>query len=168
MCDHPQQTAANVMKGIEPTLISLLTLEGAANTPEAQTAIKEYDLAAVEVAGWTPGTSAQTAVQAVKAADAAFQLLPVPEEFKIFAGLIDAAFTTVVAILEGNTATSVTEQHEITVAAVLHVNEVAPGCFKYHKGIFRAFEASPAKQYHDAWNKKAAELGGKFDALKIA
>lgn len=168
MCQHPQQTAAAVMKGIEPTLINILTLEGIANTPDAQTAIREYDQAEIDVQNWVPGTSVQTIVQAVNAADAAFQLLPVPEEFKLFAGIIGAGFTTVVAILEGNTAATPAEQHEITVLAVQKVNEQAPGAFHYHKGIFREFEASPAKQYHNAWNRQADRLGGKYVALKVA
>lgn len=156
------------MRGIEPTLIALLTLEGIANTPDAETAIKEYDQAELDVQNWVPGTSVATIVQAVNAADAVFQLLPVPEADKIFSGLIAAGFTTVVAILEGNSAATPAEQHEITIVAVARVNELAPGAFKYHKGIFREFEASPASQYHNAWNKNAEAKGGKYLQLKVA
>lgn len=168
MCKNAQKTAADLMSGIRPTIVSLLTLEGIAGTPDAVAALAAYDQAELAVANWIPGTSVETVVQLVNAADSVFQVLPVPVEAKALAGIIDAGFVTVVAILEGNSATDPVAQHEITIAAVEKVNELAPGAFKYHKGIFAEFQASPEKQYHNAWNKKTAELGGKFVALKVA
>lgn len=168
MCQNATKTAADLMLGIRPTIVSLLTLEGLAGTPEATEALAAYDTAEQAVAAWVPGTTAQTIVEAVNAADAVFQALPVPDDAKALAGIIAAGFTAVVAIIEANSTTDATEQHEVTAAAVIKINTLAPHSFKYHKGIFAEFQASPEKQYHNAWNKQCEELGGKYLELKQA
>ena len=164
MCKNATATAAQLMAGIRPTLVSFLTLE---NVPAAtQTSVlAAYDAADTAVANWTPATGATAVVEAVNAADQIFDALPVPPADKVFADLISAAFTSVIAIIEANSTTDPVAQNEITAKAVQDVNEKVPGAFKYHKGIFAAFQASPEKQYHTVWNNKANSMGGKYLAL---
>jgi hypothetical protein len=170
MCKNAQATAASLLAGIEPTLTAFMNLE---NVPAAtqQQVMTAYEAAVQAVAAWTPGSTATVAVEAVQALNSVFQTLPVPDIDKALAGIITAGFTSVIAIIQANSTTDALEQHAITAKAVTDVNTLAPGAFKYHKGVFAAFQASPEKEYHNAWNKmvsQAAALDPKYNALKIS
>jgi len=164
MCTNATKTAAALMAGIRPTLVSFLALENVPATTVTEV-LAAYDAANTAVADWVPGSSSQTVVQAVEAVDAVFNTLPVPDSDKALAGLITAGLASVVAIIEANSTSSPVEQSEITARAVTHVNQLAPGAFKYRKGIFAEFQAAPDKQYHNAWNKQVSSMGGKYTVL---
>ncbi len=169
MCKNATATAAGLLAGIEPTLVQFLKLE---NIPaeEQATVIAAYDAAVTAVAAWKPGSTGTVAVEAVQALNSIFQTLPVPDQDKVFASLITAGLTSVIAIIEANSTTNVLEQHAITAKAVTDVNAMAPGAFKYHKGVFAVFQDSPAEAYHNAWHKKveaAAALDPKYQALMV-
>lgn len=170
MCKNATATAAALMAGIEPTLTSFLNLEGVPADTQA-TVLTAYETAQQAVAQWTPGSTPTVAVEAVQAVNSVFQTLPVPDVDKAFAGIITAGFTSVIAIIEANSTTDPVEQNAITAKAVTDVNTLAPGAFKYHKGVFQVFQASPAKAYHDAWHKQvenAVKLDTKYAALRVA
>jgi hypothetical protein len=170
MCKNAAATAAALMAGIEPTLTAFLNLEGVPAATQAQV-LTSYEAAQQAVAQWTPGSSATVAVEAVQAVNSVFQTLPVPDVDKAFAGIITAGFTSVIAIIEANSTTDVLEQHAITAKAVTDVNTMAPGAFKYHKGVFAVFQADPAKEYHNAWHKQvgaAVKMDPKYNALMVA
>jgi hypothetical protein len=170
MCKNATATAAALMAGIEPTLTAFMNLENVPAATQTQV-LTAYEAAQQAVAQWTPGTSGQVAVEAVQAVNSIFQTLPVPDIDKALAGIITAGFTSVIAIIEANSTTDPVQQAGITAKAVTDVNALAPGSFKYHKGIFAVFQASPEKAYHDAWNKKvgeAASLDPKYNALKVS
>jgi hypothetical protein len=169
MCKNATATAAALLAGIEPTLTAFMNLE---NVPAAtqQQVMAAYEAAVTAVANWTPGSTATLAVEAVQAANSIFQTLPVPDIDKAFAGIITAGFTSVIAIIEANSTTDALEQHAITAKAVTDVNTMAPGAFKYHKGIFAVFQANPAKEYQNAWHKQVAaavKLDPKYKALMV-
>ena len=164
MCKNATKTAAALIAGIRPTLVSFLALE-AVPTATVTEVLAAYDAANTAVANWVPGTSAQTVVEAVEAADAVFQTLPVPDSDKALAGLITAGLASVIAIIEANSTSDPVEQAGITAKAVTTVNKLAPGAFKYHKGVFAEFQAAPEKQYHNAWNKQVDSMGGKYKVL---
>jgi hypothetical protein len=164
MCTNATKTAAALMAGIRPTLVSFLALE-AVPTATVTEVLAAYDAANAAVAAWVPGTSVQTVVEAVNAVDAVFQTLPVPDSDKALAALITAGFASVVAIIEANSTSDPVVQAGIVAKAVTQVNQLAPGAFKYHKGVFAEFQASPEKQYHNAWNKQVKKQGGKYLVL---
>ena len=164
MCKNATKTAAALMTAIRPTLVSFLALEAVSPTTSAEV-LAAYDAANTAVANWVPGTSAETVVQAVEAADAVFQTLPIPDSDKALAGLITAGFASVIAVIEANSTSDPVQQAGITAHAVTKVNKLAPGAFKYHKGVFAEFQAAPDKQYHNAWNKQVTSMGGKYLVL---
>lgn len=170
MCKNATATAAALMAGIEPTLTSFLKLENVDPATQAQV-IASYEAAQQAVAQWTPGSTATVVVEAVQALDSIFNTLPVPDIDKALAGIISAGFTSVIAIIEANSTTDTVAQHEITAKAVIDVNAKAPGAFHYHKGVFAAFQADPAKQYHNAWHKEVAKhvaVDPKYAVLQVA
>lgn len=167
MCTNATKTAAALMMGIRPTLVSFLTLE-AIPAATVTAVLAAYDAANAAVAAWVPGSTADTVVEAVNAVDAVFQTLPVPDSDKALAGLITAGFASVVAIIEANSTSDPVAQAGIVAQAVTHVNQLAPGAFKYHKGIFAEFQEAPDKQYHNAWNKQVDSMGGKYEVLHQA
>jgi hypothetical protein len=170
MCKNATATAAALLAGIEPTLTAFLKLENI-SADEQASVIAAYEAAQKAVATWTPGSTGTVAVEAVQALNSIFQTLPVPDVDKVFASLITAGLTSVIAIIEANSTTNVLEQHAITAKAVTDVNAMAPGAFKYHKGIFAVFQADPAKEYHNAWHKQvqnAIKLDPKYQALMVA
>lgn len=165
MCQNARQTAVALIIGIRPELVSFMDFEGVDATTQTSV-LAAYDAAETAVANWTPGSTADVVVEAVQAANSVFQTLPIPDVDKTLAGLITAAFTSIVAIIEANSTADPIVQHAITAKAVTEVNTLAPGAFKYHKGIFAEFQASPEKQFHNAWNKDLEARGGKYLELK--
>lgn len=164
MCTNATKTAAALMTGIRPTLVGFMNLENV-DAATQQEVLEAYDAADKAVGSWTPGTSSETVVELVNAVVAVFDTLPIPEEDKDLAGIISAGLTAVIAILEANSTTDTLEQNGIVAAAVVKVNTLAPNAFTYHKGIFAEFQASPAKQYHNAWNAKVEAKGEKYAPL---
>lgn len=172
MCRNAEATALALLQAEEPTLVAFLNLEGQSSTTAGLAVIAAYNSAITALQNWTPGSPAQEVLQVINDLNQSFaalvQTMNLPPEDATLAGLIAAAITSVIAIIEANSTTNPVAQHEITANAVVEVNKLAPGAFKYHKGIFAEFQASPAKQYHNAWNKQCDKLGGKFTKLKQA
>lgn len=170
MCSNPKASAVAALGAIRPLLSTFMSFENVPADTQA-TVLAAYDAATTDVANWVPGSTAQTVAQAIQALDDVFNTLPVPDAEKALAGVIDAAILGVLAIIEGNNTTDKNEQASIVAHAVTAINAKAPGSFHYHKGVFAAFEAGPAKQIHDAWNKKVddyVKIDPKYAALKIA
>ena len=177
MCTNAVKTAAELMAGIRPTVVSLLTLEGVQNTPEAQADLAAFDAAETALQNWQQGTASENVVELVTDFTAAFnavaKLLPVSPQIEILVNIISAGIVGVIAVIQSNsptpagTTTANYRSHVIT-GATLQVKELVPNV-KYHKGFFGAFEESPKSQYLDVWNQHVEELAKedeKYAALK--
>jgi hypothetical protein len=166
MCKNAQGTAVSLLTAIEPTLKSLLTIEGVINTPAAQAALKEYDEALAAVTAWKSGTPAQDALQAINILQAAINLLPIPADYQVLANVILAGIQTVIGVLSANSpapaptpsdATASPEdiqahhQAEIAADTVKKVQALVPG---FKRSLFH----SPEGQYKKAWNDEITKL----------
>lgn len=175
MCKNATSTASSLMVAIRPTLVSFLTLEAVPAT-EAATVLAAYDTAQADVANWTPGTAAQTVVEAVNAADSVFQTLPVPEVDKALAGIISAGFTAVIAVIEANSPAAVPADstpgvpatpEEAQAAHVVHVvTNATAKVATLVPGFKHSIWTSPAHQYKNEWNKAVAAGGARYAHLK--
>lgn len=168
------------MTAIRPTLVSLLTVTGVASTPDGIAALAAFDEADKALAGWTPGTTSETVVQAIDAFTAVFSVLPIPSEAKGLEAIISAGIVTVIGVVMANSpaptaaeaarpllgagvAAAKDETQAMHVAHVVadttaKVGELVPG-FKH------SIWHSPAGQYKSEWKKAVAKSDPKFAAL---
>ena len=189
MCQNAEKTAAELMQEIEPTLVSLLELEGIANTPDGQAAINAYNAALTAVQNWVPGTTSQTVVQLINAFTAVFDTLPIPTEAIGLENLIAAGVVTVITVITANSpttaATSASEQgasaeeiakvqeigaHEIANSGEAQVEKLtglkASAWDKARAALGDTHVA--AARYRSEWNKGCETMGGKYVSLKLA
>jgi hypothetical protein len=174
MCQNATKTAATLMAAIEPTIKSLLTLTGQANTPNGIAAINAYDDALVALQNWQSGTAAQNVLELITAFQTVYNSLPIPSEYLVLGNIILAGIETVIGVVTANSpapvahadATASWEErqamHQAAVSAdtSAKVQALVPG-FK------RSIWHTPAHQYNEAWNK-AVVAGGFPATLQVA
>lgn len=180
MCKNATATAASLMKAIEPTIQSILTLTGQANTQAGLAAIAAYNAALTALENWQSGTDATEVLELIgalqPALNAVFTAVPISPEIQALINVIFAGIETVTGVLtanspapaaevtEGATATEAESQeiHAIHVAAdtAAKVQTLVPG---FERSIFH----SPESQYKSAWNK-AIDAGGFPATAKVA
>ena len=179
MCKNAAATVANLMAGIEPTLVNLLTDLGIASTPDGEAAINAYNAALNAVQNWVPGTSAQDAIQVIAAFTAVFNTLPFPPEVKLLVDTISAGIQVVIGILKGNSpapAPASAEDHQEAVAAETQAKVAAliPG---FKEGWFTRVRAAAGdthavtNAYKSNWNQgvtKVSAVYPKYASLKMA
>lgn len=176
MCTNATKTAASLMSAIEPTVINLLTLLGISTSTEGVAAIDAFNAAQKALAAWTPGTAAQTVIEAINAFVQVFDVLPIPEDAKALANIISAGIVTVIGVVTANSpapapavpanSASAEETTLLHQAAVIHettvkVNELVPG---FKRAIFTA----PSHQYNNAWRKGVEASDAKYAVLADA
>jgi hypothetical protein len=173
MCTNAVKTAGDLMAAIEPTIKSLLTETGLINTPEAQTALTEYDAALAAVQGWVSGTPAQETIEAIGIFETAFNALPIPALYKTLADLVLAGITTVIGVLTANSpaptapAEATAAPEDVQTAHV--VSTIADTTEKVQTlvpGFKRSIWHSAASQYKTAWDN-AVDQGGFPQTLKV-
>jgi hypothetical protein len=173
MCQNANKTAASLMAAIRPTIVSLLTIAKLADTPNGIAAMQAYDAALVAVQNWKQGSSASIVLQLISAFQGVFNVLPVPDTYKMLANVILAGVEAVIGVLTANSpapaapagAMAMEEpqaMHQAAVASdtVQKVHALVPGIklSRFH---------SAESQYAHAWNKQVD--AGKLDAsLKVA
>ena len=177
MCKNAAPTAASLMMAIRPTLVSLLTLTGQAETPNGQAAIAAFDAAQLALENWKQGTNAENVLQLLGDFQTAFNAvvapLNLPPQTVALVNIILAGVETVLGVIIANSPAppapvglkAVKEPqalHQATVASdtVVKVHALVPGIklSRFH---------SPASQYNHAWNK-AVDAGGFDPSLKAA
>ena len=177
MCKNAAPTVSSVMKAMRPTLISVLTLVGQADTPNGLAAVAAFDAAQVAAQNWKQGTNADNILQLLGDFQVAFNAvvepLDLPPQTVALVNVILAGVETVLGIIIANSPappapagiTSLKEPqalHQATVASdtVVKVHALVPGIklSRFH---------SPASQYNHAWNK-AVDAGGFDPSLKAA
>ena len=180
MCSNAAATAASLMGAIEPGLIDLLTVTGIATTPDGVAAINAYNAALKAVQGWTPGTSAQDAIQIIDAFTAVFNTLPFPAEVKLLADIVSAGVVTVIGVLTGNSPAPAAPVGTVVTASaeeVAHAHAAAVAKDTEAKvaalvpGFKRSIWHSAASQYKAEWNKgvaAVAKLYPKYANLAMA
>jgi hypothetical protein len=172
MCKDATNTASSLMAAIEPDLVNLLTLLGVATTPDGAAAITAFNAAQAALAAWTPGTTAQTVVEALNAFSTVFDVLPIPEDAKALEGVIEAGIVAIIAVVTANspappaaagTATAEETQalHALSVSddATAKVSKLVPGFKRSH------FHGA-AHQYKQAWNGAVEKSGPKYASIK--
>jgi hypothetical protein len=172
MCKNATNTAASLMAAIEPDLVNLLNLLNVSKTPDGAAAINAFNAAQAALAAWTPGTTAQTVVEALNAFTAVFDVLPIPEDAKALANVIDAGIVTIIAVITANSpapapaaGSTAGEEHQalhaLSVAedATAKVSKLVPGFKRSH------FHGA-AHQYKQAWNGAVTKAGPKYAQLK--
>src|ERR1700678_2545954 len=175
MCKNAASTVAALMEQIEPSLVNLLTLLGIASTPAGQTAINAYNAALTAVENWTPGTSAQDAIQLIDAFTEVLNTLPIPDEAKSLVDIISAGITVVIAVLTGNSPAAPDEaaQAKVQADAMTKVTALVPD---YKESLWDKARAAlgdhtvAAKEYKGAWNKQVkatAKIDPKYATLKL-
>ena len=169
MCKAADQTAVAVLKGIEPTFVELLTLEGLASTTDGIAAVTAYNAAVTALSAWVPGTTAENVVQLLNDFVTVFDTLPIPTEVKSLSSLIVGGITAVVGIITANSpapaspaGTPATEESQ-----ALHAMSVRTETEAKVKTLVPSFKMSkfhsPAVQYRNAWNKQVDEVAAVVD-----
>jgi hypothetical protein len=173
MCQNAAGTAASLLKAIEPTLVSLLTLEGILSTPQGTAAINAYNAALAALQNWKSGTTAQNVLQLLGDFQTVFNTLPLPITVSTLANIILAGIETVIGVLTANSPAPAAPagtlalaepqaMHQAAVAAdtVTKVHALVPGIklSRFH---------SADVQYNKAWNS-AVDSGGFPASLKAA
>lgn len=172
MCQKAAETAAAVLKGVEPTFVELLTLEGIATTTEGVTAINAFNAAQAALASWQSGTPAQNIIQLVDDFTAVFGTLPLPPEVKSLGNIILAALATVTGILSANSPApaSPAGAPAFEETQALHALSVRADTEAKVQALVPQFKLSrfhsPAVQYRNTWNKAVEDLGDKYSVLK--
>ena len=159
MCQKAAQTAAAVMAGIRPTLVSLLTATGVASTPDGLAAIAAFDAAEKALQGWQTGTPAQNVIQLIGDFETIFATLPLPANVITFTNLILAGIATVIGIVTANSpapaAPADATAHPLQTQAIYQANVAAETTAKV-QALVPKFKPSifhtPESQYEKAWN----------------
>lgn len=176
MCKNATSTAASLMAAIKPSIVSLLTIEGLANTPNGIAAINAYDAALVAVENWTSGTTAENVLQLIGDFQTVFNTLPIPPADAALANIILAGVEATIGVITANSpapalpvaiaGTAATEeestamyQMEVAKATEAKVAALVPH-FK------RSIWHSAAHQYHVTWNEASA-AGGYPETARI-
>ena len=173
MCVNATKTAASLMAAINPTIVSLLTIAGLANTPNGIAAMKAYDAALLAVKNWKQGTSSETVLQLITAFQDVFNVLPIPETYKVLANIIMAGIETVIGVVMANSpapaAPAGVKVHG-EMKAMHQANVIADTTAKVQvlvPGFKRSIWHSPESQYNHAWDEAVTE--NRLDAsLKVA
>lgn len=173
MCKNATTTAASLMKAIQPSIVSLLTLEGLTNTPDGIAAMNAYDAALTAVENWQSGTTAQNVLQAIGDFQTVFNTLPLPAADAALANIILAGVEAVIGVIAANapapaTPTGATAAEEETVA--MYQMSVAKSTEAKVLALVPDFKRSiwhsAAHQYQSVWNK-AVDAGGFPPAMKL-
>jgi hypothetical protein len=172
MCQNATKTAASLMLAIEPTIKSLLSLEGILNTPQGIAAMNAYDAALTAVQNWKSGTSAQNVLQLIGAFQSVFNTLPLSTNVQVLTNIILAGIETVIGVLMANSpappAPAGVKAHAET-KAMYQANVIADTTIKVATlvpGFNRSFWHSPESQYNKAWDN-AVDAGGFDPGLKV-
>jgi hypothetical protein len=174
MCKNATATAASLMKAIEPTIQSILTLTGQANTQAGLAAIAAYNAALTALENWQSGTDATEVLELIgalqSALNAVFTAVPISPELQALINVILAGVETVIGVLTANSpappaetgtdigATQAAAPHDVQAAhqafvaadTTAKVQALVPG---FKRSIFH----SPESQYKSAWNKAVDE-----------
>jgi len=192
MCKAAQSTVAALMAAIEPTLVNLLTILGAASTPEGQAAIAAYNTALQAVENWKPGTTSQDVIQVISAFTQVFntlaQSLHLPPEAAALVDTISAGIAVVIGIISGNSPAPATpadatpEEAEAAVhihghAVMASTEDEVEKLTHYRPSVWdkaRAFAGDhrvAADRYNKVWNDQVAsavQVDPKYSILQVA
>ena len=173
MCRNATKTAASLMAAIKPTIVSLLTISGIANTPNGIAAMKAYDAALVALQSWQPGNPAENVLQLIADFQQVFNVLPIPGQYMTLVNIILAGLQAVIGVIMANSPAPAAPEgmaphpeaqamHAVHVAAETSekVAELVPG---FRRSIWH----SPESQYSHTWDK-AVIAGGFPEELKVA
>lgn len=174
MCQNAAPTAASLMQAIEPTIVSLLTLENLTNTTNGIAAITAYKEALIALQNWKQGTTAQNVLQLIGDFQTVFNTLPIPPTAQTLANIILAGVEAVIGVVTANSpvptpapasanasAEETTASYQAQVAAETEA-KVAALVPDFKRSIWH----SAAHQYKGVWNNAVAS-GGFPPAMKI-
>ena len=174
MCTKAAATAASLMAAIEPTIVSLLTLENLNNTTNGIAAITAYKAALIALQNWKQGTTAQNVLQLIGDFQTVFNTLPIPPTAQTLANIILAGVEAVIGVVTANSpaptpapagATATEEESTAAYQAqVAAATEAAVAKLVPH--FKRSIWHSAAHQYKSTWNDAVA-TGGFPPAMKI-
>lgn len=184
MCHNPVETAGALLAAIEPDLVSFLTLEGIATTPNGQAAINAFAAATKAVENWVPGTKSAEVIEAVNDFTTVFNTLPIPADAKTIADVILAGVAGAIGIIEANspapaealaaatpdTVANVQTLHAHTVAANTEtkVAALAGGyrpSFVTKTKVMLGDHGAIAGQWDSQWMKAVKAAGPKYAPL---
>jgi hypothetical protein len=175
MCTNAAGTAASLFTAIEPTIKSLLSLEGLLNTPQGVAAIAAYDAALTALQNWKSGTTAQNVLQLIGAFQSVFNALPMPPMYSTLVNIVLAGVETVIGILTANSPAPVvampadanaTLEERIAAYQAQVAKETEAKVMALAPGFKRSLFHSVAHQYNSTWNK-AVDAGGFPATLKV-
>lgn len=174
MCQKAAATAASLMQAIEPSLVSLLTLENLGNTPNGIAAITAYKAALVALENWKQGTTAQNVLQLIGDFQTVFNTLPIPPTDLALANIILAGVEAVIGVVTANSpqpapapVAGTASEEESTVQYQLDVAaKTEAAVAKLVPDFRRSIWHSAAHQYRSVWNH-AIVTGGFPPAMKI-
>ena len=172
MCQKAAATAASLLAAIEPTIVSLLTLENLTNTTNGIAAITAYKAALIALQNWKQGTTAQNVLQLIGDFQTVFNTLPIPTTAQTLANIILAGVEAVIGVVTANSpaptpvAGTASEdesrvQYQLNVAAETEA-KIAALVPDFKRSIWH----SAAHQYKSTWND-AVNAGGFPPAMKI-
>ena len=178
MCKAAEQTAAELAQAIEPTLVALLNEAGQGDTDNGKAAIAALNQAITALQGWKPGDDAQVAVEAINAFTSVFSTIPIPDEYKVYEGLISAGVVAILGVIEANTKApegtpQVEHESVVLTKTSAKIQTLVPG-FKESKFTRGRAEIQgalgdhgvAAREYTKHWNAQVDHDGGKFEALR--
>jgi len=171
MCQNAVKTAGALMAAIEPTLKSLLTYTGLAETPQGIAVIAAYDAALTAVENWKSGTPAQDVLQILGDFQVAFNALPLPANVVLLTNIVLAGVEAVIGVLTANspapagaagdaTPEETQAQHQVQV-----ITETTTKVQKLVPNFKRSIWHSAATQYKNQWNSTVTGMGPDYAAM---
>lgn len=173
MCTKAAQTAASLLKAIEPSLTSLLEYLGLTNTPDGEAVITSYNAAVAALDSWQSGTVAQNVLQLIGDFQTVFNTLPLPATVLSLTNIILAGVEAVIGVITANSPApaapaSSTAEPELTQALFqAHVaKQTEANVTALVPSFKRSLFHSAAHQYQSTWNKEV-ETKGFPSSMKI-
>jgi hypothetical protein len=174
MCQKAAATAASLMQAIEPTIVSLLTLENLNNTANGIAAISAYNAALAALQNWKQGTPAQNVLQLIGDFQIVFNTLPIPATAQALANIILAGVEAVIGVVTANSpvptpapASANASEEETTASYQAQIAaQTEAAVAKLVPNFKRSIWHSAAHQYKGVWNSEV-ETGGFPPAMKV-
>jgi hypothetical protein len=166
MCQKAAETAGALLAGLEPELLSLLTVTKLADTAAGQDVVAAYNAAAAALQNWKSGTVAQDVIEALNDLQTVFAALPLPPAFEVFGNIIIGSVVTIIGIVTANSpAPAAAEDAGVDAATAEETQahwqaQVAADTTAKVQALVPTFKRSifhsPVSQQRKAWNEAVA------------
>lgn len=163
MCDNAVEIIAETMTELEPEVVDVEDILVIQATPVGIALLAAYNTLDTALTNWKPGDATQDVIQAINTLEAELQAISstagIPATVVALVGVILAALTIILGIVQGNSTSDTKERKQIAVLTVAKVKSFVPS-FKESRWVeLRAETIDPgavAGEVKSEWNKVIA------------